>query len=163
MFWLLASVALLFLLLAYLLFAPLTLQISTERSLLRLSVHKIAQARLAVNDNTLLVIVRAPGWNKSFDLLAPPKESPGKKSKKTTGNRKSPPLRKILAVARSFRCSGYADIDTGSMPMNGILYPFFLWLRRRGIPVAINFRDELSIELEIKNTAARMLWAYVSS
>jgi hypothetical protein len=164
MIWLFAFIGCLVLLLAYLLFAPLVLEISTSKNLLRLSVHRLAKARLVLGEDALLIELKVPGWTRSFDLLAPRERKPEKvKLKKKKNKRRSMPFRKIQAVLRSFRCKGYATIDTGSMPANGLLYPVFLLLQRRGIPVAINFHDEQSIELEIRNSAARLVWAYVSS
>jgi len=55
-------------------------------------------------------------------------------------------------------------LDTGDMPLNGILFPwFYLFSRRVNHDVLINFNNENTIKLKIENSIARMLWAYIKS
>ena len=163
MFWLWVFLAVLFLFAAYLFFAPFSLEVSSVRRLFRLRLFHLAFARLILSEESLFVEITAVGLKKKFDLLTPRRRRE-KKKKISRRSKFKPPLRKIVSVLQSFRVKGYADVDTGSMPLNGILYPAAVCLRMRaGWPVCINFRDEQQVELEIRNSMARMVWAYVSS
>ncbi len=74
-------------------------------------------------------------------------------------------IRKAIAVIRSFRVQ-YCElnIDTGNMPLNGILYPLGpILTHKTGSKISINFDGDTIMILKIQNTIARMLWVYLKS
>lgn len=53
------------------------------------------------------------------------------------------------------------SIDTGNMPLNGIMYPGFFWLSRlTGKTFEINFSDKNELILEIENNLAGLVKAF---
>lgn len=150
--------------LCYFLLAPFFLELDSRRSLCRFRFHRLASARLYISEDTLMLDLKITWWVKTIDLFAPRKK-PKKKvtEKKKKKERKMMPLKKIMAVIRSFRVNKcIVNMDTGNIPLNGILYPAFLWLgHKTGKEITINFRDKNEIIFETENNIARMLWAYI--
>ena len=74
-------------------------------------------------------------------------------------------IKNIMSVYHSFiitQCQ--VSIDTGNMPLNGLLYPLF-WFVSRYIkhPVQINFKNENYMCLQLKNNLARITWAFITT
>ncbi len=146
---------------AYLLIAPLYLEINSKKRLFQVRFHRIGSARLNLGDNSLLLQLRILGIGREIDLLTPRKagaKKPNQQAKST-----SPPLRKVLAVIRSFKVNQLSlQLDTGDMALNGLLFPLVTtagWLMNR--EVGINFAARNEFVLEIENNALRMVRAYL--
>jgi hypothetical protein len=161
---------LLIILLSYILFAPFFLEIDTTNGLYIVRFHHLASIRFSSDECSLWLTLKIAFWKKQFDLLSPPPmkiESAKKKQRKRKPG--SIPtkrmLKRIKEVLRSFylnKC--YINLDTGSMPVNGILYPWFYLLgRHTGNTIMINFNGNNEIILQTENSLARMLWAYLRS
>lgn len=103
-------------------------------------------------------------WHKIIDLLAP-KKTHMKKEIKRTREKQKISLRKILLVIKTFKVNKfYLTIDTGSMWLNGMIYPLFLWLGMRlKRNVTINFVNENEIIFETENNLFRVLRVYITS
>jgi len=162
MWWL---IAILISILLYLLFAPFYLEIDSGKGLFRIRFHRLVSGNLLFRDNSIYVQLRIISWSKKFDLLADfsEKKTPAiKQGKKKT---KRITFQKMIRVVRTFQVKKlFVTLDTGNMQTNGILYPMAYALRlSSGKNVSINFRGENKIILQIKNNAARILWAFIRS
>lgn len=145
----------------YFLFAPVYIEIDSEHGLFRVRFHQLMSMRLFVKES-LFMELRITWWHKSIDLLAARirKIEPQKKSvtRKTTI-----PFQKIAEVLKTFKvrkCE--VKIDSGDDYFNGLIFPWVLLLGfyfRKNI--GMNFLGENKLVLEIKNNAARMLWAFL--
>ena len=167
MVWLLLIVGLILLMVVYLLTAPVVFEVDSERSLFRVRFHRLASAKIRLADSSIFLDLNIVGWKMPMDLLRPkaetgkarqmtPEKPPRKKSRHI-------PFRKIRAVIRSFRIKKCEMIiDTGDMPLNGMLFPVCYWLSlRSGKTFGMSFTGENVIQLEIQNSMGRMLSAYI--
>jgi hypothetical protein len=172
MLWWIVPLALFVLLLGYLLFARLFIGIDSTTGHAGMKFGKLAEATVVLNGDVQVVQVKVGWWKKEFDLFRRSERAGTAKAKPVRAAKKQGKpvpvkrvLRKIRAVVASFhitRCR--ISIDTGNMPLNGVLYPWFLLLRRRaGKNISINFWGENTVILEAENSIARMLWAYIKS
>lgn len=155
----------------YLLVAPFHIEANSETGVFRFRFHRLAEGRLVADENGVLLQVRVAWWKHTYDLLAPgtrkaaerTKPAAVKKRKRTKKRTRSfsEVLELIRAVAQSFRIRHcFISIDTGNMPLNGVLYPWFYLLGRyTGHPIQINFHGEEIIQLHVQNSLARILWA----
>ncbi len=153
----------------YLLCAPFFIEVDSVNGFFRFRFHVLAYGSLELRDHSLFMKLKIAWWEKEFDLLQPA----GKKPKQIAGDKKAVKKKKsfhishlpqrIIAVFKSFRVrTCYIMIDTGNMPANGILYPWFYLLSARiNQTVLINFHGENEIILKIKNSAARTMWAFI--
>ena len=156
----------------YLLFAPFFIEIDSDAGLFRIRFHLIASAGLRFSNESIFMKVKIGWWKKEYDLLKENIKTAQKSSlpdsNKAT-NKKNISLQRIWkmlkGIIRSFRVRKcYIMLDTGDMPLNGILFPwFYLFSRRVNHDVLINFNNENTIKLKIENSIARMLWAYIKS
>lgn len=171
--WWIVSFLFLFLLafLIYLLFIPFHIEADSETGEFRFRFHWLAEGRLVADETGIVLHIRAAWWKKSIDLLAPQKPKTGKKAavKKSRRKKRTPSISETLdlirAVAKSFRIRYcFISIDTGSMPLNGVLYPWFYLLGRyTGHTIRINFHGEEIIQLQVQNTLARIVWALIKN
>lgn len=162
MVWVLVLLLILLGVLGYLLFAPFYLELNSGSGLCRVRFHRIASARLAIQENTLLLHLRIIGWRKRLDLLAQGQKREKPRPKKAPKKRPQVSLRKMWAVVRSFKVNRCRlAVDVGDVQTNGLLFPWLLLVGRlTGQPIGINFLHENEIILEIENSFFRMLWAY---
>lgn len=175
MWWWIVPLAFILLLLGYLLFARLVIDIDSTTGLIQFRFDRLVCVNLLLNESAQVLRVRVAWWTKEYPLFEPGKKAgpekpqPAAQKKKVRRRRKRMPakkmFRKIKAVLLSFRirtCT--VSIDTGNMPLNGILYPWFYLLKcRTGKNIEINFWGENTVILQIENSFARMLWAYIKS
>jgi hypothetical protein len=161
----------------YLLFAPFYIEIDSRSGLCRLRMHRLASADIRFVNASLYLRIRILSWQKEYDLLAlkpqsnrevkqtadkPAEAEKGKADKSETGFRYGFTWPRIRAMIGSFRISNcHVVIDTGDMPLNATLYPWFYMLgQEMGQTVMINFRGENEIALAVENNIARILWAW---
>ncbi len=152
----------------YFLFAPFFLEINTVGALYRVRFHWLASARLIHTGRSLIVELKIAWWHKTIDLFTQrsKKEKPPHKEVKIKRKRAFRiSFRKMKAIFKSFKINTvHLTVDTGDMPLNGILYPCIMWLRiYSGKDISINFLDKNEMILEIENNCARMIWAYFKS
>ena len=88
-----------------------------------------------------------------------------KKSKKLKIKKSSPVtfnLKRFISIIRTFKVKKcIVNVDTGNMPLNGILFPFMYILSRiTGKTFHINFIGKNEVVLTIKNNAFSILKAY---
>lgn len=178
MIFLLLFLAVILLPLLYVLFAPVFIEIDSTRDLYRVRFHRLASVSVTIHQLSILLHLRIAGWQKQINLMEPgrkaKKAKSEKKNRKKAGNksvRRKPPfsaktmMRKMWGVMKSFqirRCN--VIIDTGNYPLNGFLYSwFYLLSQRTGTTLMIGFQGETIVILIVRNTLARMLWAFIRS
>jgi hypothetical protein len=153
-------------LIVYLLFGKLTLEINTVEDRYFVDMPFV-RLRLLQLSPTLEMDLKIVWWKRRMTMDGSPggmnRDKKKKEKKMKRSNRIS--MSKILGVIRSFRITRcHINLDTGNMPLNGILYPwFFLVGKSTGHPISINFTNQNIFVIRIENTIARMLWAYIKS
>jgi len=155
-----------FIVVVYLLTAPIYLELNSPQGLYRVRFHTWAQARVFAAEHSFFMEVRIFWWKKVMDLLSPsPVRQPKKKGKPTAQKKYGVPTRKLWAMLRSFRVRQcQANLDTGDEALNGILFPLAYWISTKaGVDLAINFYDQNEITVQIENNLLRVLVAYVRS
>ncbi|PWU04383.1 MAG: hypothetical protein C5B52_01595 [Bacteroidetes bacterium] len=162
--WLLLILLVLAFGLSFLLFAPFYIEFDSRKGLCQIRLQKVVSARICVIGNSLYAEIKMGLWHKKIDLFENQNKSENKKSKSRDTTLKIP-MKKIWKIVRSFKVDKCElNIDTGYIPLNGILYPLFAWLERRtGKKIQINFRDENEIIFLTRNNIARILWSYLKS
>ena len=165
MLWWLIPVLTLVFILSFLLLTPFYIELDSRSGLFRFRIQRIANAIIYIAESSLFIDLKIAWWQKKIDLFAPRKKVALKKEKKIKRRTHKIPVKKIWSVIKSFKINKcILNIDTGNMPLNGILYPLFAWLENRTEkPVAINFKGENVMVFETENNLARMLWAYIKS
>ena len=168
MAWLLIVGMLLLTIAGYLLFAPFYLEIDTARAAYQVRFHRLAVAGIAARNHSLVLEVRVIWWKKEIDLgkmLFNGRKSAKKEDEKKPRKhvKRAVPVRKVLAVLKSFdirEC--LINMDFGEMTTNGLLFPA-AWLASRatGRQIEVNFLGHTILILKVRNTLARMAWAYM--
>lgn len=160
---LMALMIFLFLLIALLLYvvlAPFYIEVNTHTGLYRVRFQRVASVRV-IMDEDILVEINILGFKKRSAPVFRRQKKPSSGIKASRGSR-SVPVRKLANVLRSFKITTcYVLINTGDMKLNGLLYPLFKWLSwQSGQDVAIGFTGYTEINLQVKNSIARMGRAY---
>jgi hypothetical protein len=127
--------------------------------------HRLASSEIQFSDNSFFLILHIAGWEKRFDLLKQASLQSKKLNKKVIKKRRALSFNKIISVIRSFKIEKFVfSVDTGNMPVNGILFPLFFWLGESSKKqISINFYDENVLKLRVENNLARMIRAYIRS
>lgn len=163
MMWLLIIIALLIIILIYLLFAPIYLEINNRKGLFQLRIHKLVNAKLINCSNSIIIELKIGFWKKQIDLLKLKTKSGGIAEVKPTINKGTVPLKKILALLKSFKLrTFYVNVDFGNEQLNGILYPLFFYhgyINNRFI--RINFLNKNEVVLIVENRLYNMIWSFL--
>jgi hypothetical protein len=166
MIWLLVLLLLIVAVFSYLLFAPFYLEINSLNGFYGIRFHRVAFAKLIFIDNSFKIDLYLAGWRKQIDLFARPAKG-NQEEKPAKSERKKKPYKisfaRIKAVIKSFKINKcYLDIDTGNVQLNGMLYPGFYWLGKyTNKPITIIFFEKNEIILEVENSVARVLKAFI--
>jgi hypothetical protein len=165
MLWLYLILSGFVLVILYVLFAKICLEINSITDVYQLSFRGLASVAIISKEDNLVLKLKIFVWRKYFNLLDLPKnvskESPETKVK----IRKELPINKLWFVLKSFkikRCE--LNLDLGNNQWNGILFPVFYVLETKyNRPLRINFLNENSIVLKIENNLARILWVFITN
>jgi hypothetical protein len=148
----------------YVLFAPFYIEVNTETGLYRCRFHRLASAQVRSENDSLVMEMKVGWWVKKFDLL---EQSHKTVQIKKPARQKNKPVsfktfRSLLKTFIVKKC--IVSIDSGSMPLNGLLYPVFYWVGIfTGKSVSINFFGENRIIIQIRNSFFRLGRAYIRS
>lgn len=159
-------ILLLFILCLYLLFSRFFIEIDTTTDLYRICFDRLTSVTFFFLADPLKAELRILGWKSTYDFKrTETKKINIKKKKPQTYFSQKSALGKITGIAHSFKVTRcFVTIDTGNMPLNGVLYPWFHLLSiRTGKNMAINFSGENIVILKAENSLARLLWAYIKS
>lgn len=165
MWWLIVPGSFLILIFAYLLFAPFFLEVDSGSGLYLVRFHRLFSARLSFKENSVFADLRIAWWKKQIDLLETKSSEKQTEVKKDKKEARRISFRKMLGIIRSFRIKKlFVDWDTGDIPLNGLLFPFFLLLSAKsGKHININFKGENKLILKLENNLARIIWAFIKT
>lgn len=172
MFWLLLPVLLFFVLLMWLLWAPLRLVIDTEQAVFRLEWRSIGCVAWLPEQALDLLEVRVLFFRRRLQLgeTGRPKPEKRQEKKRPTPKRKGKSLspkrlmRLAINVLRSFRVRRFHLIwDTDDFVRNAWFFPPAAWVSARGWPVQINFQGRRELALIVENRLARVVWAVLKT
>ncbi|TKB96821.1 hypothetical protein [Pedobacter cryophilus] len=164
MMWLLLLLSIFTIIFSYLLFAPFYLEANSTVNRLRLRFHKIATAEIQMANRTLFLKIKVAGWKKKIDLLAPTtKKEKTEVKKRKTSKSKYFSFSKLKSIINSFKINTcYINLDFENVRWNAALFPVFYGLSRVSKKqFHINFVGQNQINLQIENTMARIIWAYL--
>lgn len=167
MWWVIPAIILL--LFIGLLFARWFIEIDSTKDLYRIRLERMVIFGLLLNKDIIQFELKIFWWKKIYDfetlLFSKPTKTIAKPEIKKGKAKIKNPLKNLIKVIRSFKIRNcYITIDTGNMPMNGILFPwFYLFSIQSNKTIMINFWGENTVVLQIENSLARMLWAFIKS
>jgi hypothetical protein len=151
------------LLLGFLLFSRVVVEVDTRIAKAELSWQGIGMVKVWYEDAWWLNI-KVPFYQKTLRFAdmkksKKPEDKPGKKRNERPGMIRM--LRKTLKVIRTFRVIEWQlAIDTGDYSSNAQLYPLNFARRSFG-HLNINFRDENFLVLKIHNRPWKILYAFL--
>jgi hypothetical protein len=159
--------------LAYLLWAPMVIEIDTRRRWYGVHYGPALDAQLFLEhlaDPSL--VVRFLRWRWRWPLLTKRILSPTRKADPSTRpsrwtslfqRRRRLTLPKILKLLRTFRVRRFdLLLDTDDYVLNAQLYPVSTFLTFRGWPVTVNFLHQNELTLRIENRMSRIMWALIT-
>jgi len=155
-------------LIVFLLCTPFILTVDTDRRRYRLTWWGIVQASL-VPDEKEIVLIRLRVLFLSWWLHPLRKTSGRKKSEKWRDLPKKSRKRslrhlprRIWRVVRSFRVQRCeVDLDTGDPALNAWLFPACWLLSDQKRFVRVNYLDNNRVDLRVRNSLLRMLYAFI--
>ncbi|MCB0635040.1 MAG: hypothetical protein KDC54_00400 [Lewinella sp.] len=166
---------------AYLLWAPMVIEINTRRRWYGVHYGPVLDAQLVMErlaDPSLLV--RFWRWHWRWSLWNKRAPTPASKAADSapTAKSKYPFLRvfgrkrtrasrrrrlslpKILKLLRTFRVRQFqCALDTDDYVLNAYLFPIGTYLTAHGWPVAINFQRQNELDLKLENRMSRLIRA----
>jgi predicted membrane protein len=144
------------------LFLPLHLVINTTTDQYYVSLSKIFRLSYFWQDAPLFRL-KLFFWTKVLDPMK--FKSKFKKEKRVKKKRNKIKLRKLLAVLRSFKVEDCKmSLDTSDVIWNAkILVPATWVSGLTSAQININYIGDNSLKIHVKNTAARILWAFIKS
>lgn len=159
------------------LMTPFRLIIDSVLGVYRLEFGRLASGELVMEDAQPYVDVKVLFWKRRFNPFELKSGEArewkgetsieGKRPKKVGAERKRRliGLRKVLAIVQSFKVNRFKiRINTGDMPLNGVMYPLIYWLAfRTRKDIAIVFYGQSVVRINIENNLARMTWAYIKT
>ncbi|MBT8271261.1 MAG: hypothetical protein KJO25_04370 [Bacteroidia bacterium] len=154
--------ALVLILLAYILLAPVDLYIDTISKEYFIRQRGILKAQ-ALWDDDKIIKLNMQLFFFSFNVFPLDKMKRGKKKKKSKSSKelvkaRTGQSRKVLKVIKTFRIKRFfIDIDTGDYVQNAKLYPVFTFLDYRYGGFRINFLGRTDLVLHIQNTPFRVI------
>lgn len=173
MWWLLIIPGFVVLIVVVMLFTRFVIVVNSEQGYAGIRFGRFCRVVVLLTEEKQALVIKAGWWQKQYilsEIMQQPEkeikqEKVVRKSKRRTNMAPWKIFRKIRAVLGSFiimRCD--VTIDTGNMPLNGILYPWaYLLGRKLKQNISINFFGGSTVIFEAQNTIARMLWAYIKS
>lgn len=163
MSWIIGIIIVLLVILCWLLFSPMAIEVDTRIPGAAVYWQSIGSAQLWYNEEWLLSM-QLLFYHKTFRMDELGKKSPEKKAlmkkKKAKKMKKSRLLKKIIRVLQSFRVTEWKlAIDTGDYARNAQLYPLN-FIPRIVEHLQINFADENYLLLKIRNNPWKILYAW---
>jgi hypothetical protein len=164
MVWLLILFIILFIFLAYILFAPVHIEIDSTKDLYGIRFHRLLRISLKTDDDLLLEL-KLMRWKKRFSLSNPMqyKQQENRETTKPMKRKVVFKLNKIVPVLKSFKVKTFdISVDSHNMQLNGILFPIVyfagFYFNKN---IRISFVGENHLILYMNNTLGRMAAAYI--
>mgnify|MGYP001569964652 CR=1 FL=1 len=158
---LLLITAIIFCIIIYALFAPLLLEIDTSNYVYQFRIVPIFKMWWVKDELFGHPEMSVFGINKKLQFSDYKKKSTTLKTKKTTHLKLN--VKCLFSIIKTFKIKKCTvSIDTGNMPLNGMLFPFmYLTSSLTGKTFHINFTGQNEVVLTIKNNAFSILRAYI--
>lgn len=154
-------------LLAWVLIAPLQLQIDTTTGRYQIEWKSIGYGRLITRPTVIAIRLKLLFWQKEWPLQAlvggrskrterpTDTEKPTRKTKKDRA-----PRFNVRALLRTFQLKQLRlHLDTDDFILNSYLFPIFYFLSGRNRDFKINYEGEASLQMVVENRLYRVLWA----
>ena len=162
---LLVLIIVLALIITYLLFAPLLIEIDTHSNVYMFSVSPLFSIRWVTDEFPGHAELNVLGFKKKLDPFAWNEKNEVKQIEKRErrASKFKMSFQKMISLFKSFRIRKWlVNIDTGNMALNGEMYPFmYLLTRMTGKEFYINFVGKTEVVITIENNAFRMLMAFI--
>ena len=149
------------------LFLPFYVEINSEEAIYRVRLSPLFCLSIIPSSESFSIEVKILGLKKNINIF----ETKEQKVRKTKSSRskvkKNSTIawKRIRSVLKSFvvkKC--FITFDTGDAALNGILYPaVYLASFYSGKNITVNFEERNEVILTIKNSFARMVWAYIKN
>ncbi len=160
-------IALVILLVAFLLWAPIIIRIDTGTNDYQVQWRGLAKARIE-GDEKEFIRIRLDFLFLKFKLYPLRwRRTPGKKKELSATRTKRKFSTKngriVLRVLRSFEIKRFLlHLDTGDCILNAKLYPVFFFMNRFNGDFAINFNNENRLALQIQNRPIHILKSIIN-
>ena len=154
---------------AWVLIAPLQLQIDTKSGLYQVQWKSIGHGRLVISPTALAIRLKVLFWQKEWPLQRlvggrskhreehPPDDtkSPARKTKKARA-----PQFNVRALLGTFQLKKFKlHLDTDDYVLNSYLFPIFYFLSGKNRELKINYNGELLLQMILENRLYRVLFA----
>ena len=152
--------ALLFIL-CWVLFAPLILRVNTETENYSVSLPGIFKARVLQDENEVYMRIHILFFPFNIHPSSFAGREPREKQKKKTSFTSNLKYRVIAFrdLVGSFRLKQlYINVDTEDWVLNANLAPILMLASRDRISLHVNFMEENSLIIDIRNRLANLLW-----
>lgn len=164
----LAAGVILIIVLCFILFTPLVIEIDSTRELYQVKLRGIVRIWFAFNQGPLTIYIKTLWWKKAINI--PDTGSHVDEAGKTPPVKRKTPrpsfsrvLNKAHAVAASFHLKVlYIDIDTGDFIINAWLFPLAWFMKNTNRKLQINYRGINVIKFKAVNNTAKLLWAIIT-
>ncbi len=149
------------LIIAWILFAPLIMRVDTEVGDYSVRLPGIIKAGIRHKEDDIYMRARIffvpfrirPS---SFARKKPRKRKPGKPRRAGSLKYGMMAGRELLASFRIKRL--FANIDTSDFVLNSNLVPIFMYANNKRIHLNVNYMEEFTVYLDIRNRLANFLW-----
>ena len=150
------------LLLAWLVFGPITIRIDTDHHEYSLNMVHLLTISPQWDEQGFRFLFQFPFYQFKLD----PQEKTKPKIKKTKGKTKKGgiKLNKIWSVLKSFKVRQFAlSLDTDDYCLNALIFPVFHQLTVMGLQIKVNFQGENYCLMVIRNNLWRMGISYLKA
>lgn len=171
MLWLLIVFTILLAILAWLLIAPLQLQIDTTANHYRVQWKTIGYGQLIIRPAELAVRLKVLFWQKEWPLFPPtpktkeepkPEQHHPENQQSQKAKKRSWPKLNFRALLRTFEVKRLRlHLDTDDFIVNSYLFPIFYLLRREDRDLQINYKGEALLQLVVENRLYRLVLAFM--
>jgi hypothetical protein len=147
-----------------LLFAPFYVEVNSVTNLYRLRFHRLMSLALKSNTEGFAIEMRFLFWKKDILLTEHGRKDDNDPKHVPESRAQMPAIDwdRVRNVLKSFHLNTCdISLDTGNMPLNGILYPIVYTIsacyRKQ---ITINFSGHNHVVVEVENNLARIIYAY---
>lgn len=160
---LLVGVAVLLLLVGWLLFAPITININTWKNDYYIRMWGLGAASLILVEDNPIIRMQVFFWRKDFyPLQTNRKPKKPKKKRKTRKVQKKFEWKFVLRMLKTFRVQQFRlELDTDDYVTNAYLYPLFYFASRPQRQLSVNFEGKTNLLIKIENRLSRIVRVFL--
>jgi hypothetical protein len=149
------------------LFLPFYIEINSEEAIYRVRLSPLFCLSVIPFSESFSIELKILGLKKNINIFEARKQKVRKTQSGRSKEKKNRTIswRRIKSVLKSFiikKC--FITFDTGDAALNGVLFPaVYLASFYSGKSITVNFEERNEVILTIKNSFARMVWAYIKN